>query len=111
MVQLTCALQAQRALAAISVSYPEALTPATTALFSAMWIDLKRIGDANVVAAVLASAVGEKIAKEAMQRAQTKEIKDALIKNTEDAFEAGAFGLPWFEGKYVNYPASSVSLT
>src|ERR1700760_4329312 len=95
----------------ISKSHPEALAPAATALFSAMWVDLKRVGELNVVASVLASAVGEDIAKEAMQQAQTKEIKDALIKNTDEAFEAGAFGLPWFEGKYVNYPASSVSLT
>jgi 2-hydroxychromene-2-carboxylate isomerase len=63
-------------------------------------LQLKRVGEVNVVASVLASAVGEDIAKEAMQQAQTKEIKDALIKNTNEAFEAGAFGLPWFEGKY-----------
>ena len=63
-----------------------------------MWVDLKIVSDAGVVAEVLSSAVGEKIAKEAMQAAQTKEIKDALTNNTQEAFEAGAFGLPWFEG-------------
>lgn len=47
---------------------------------------------------ILSSAVGETIANEALEKAQTKEIKDGLIANTQEAFEAGAFGVPWFEG-------------
>jgi DSBA-like thioredoxin domain len=108
--QLMDPLQAQRALAAIRISHPEVLTPAATALFTAMWVDFKRVSDANVVAAVLASAVGEKISKEAMQAAQTKEIKDALTKNTQEAFAAGAFGLPWFEGECF-YPVFPVHIS
>jgi 2-hydroxychromene-2-carboxylate isomerase len=83
------------------VSHPDALVRATTALYTALWVDLKRVAEADVVASVIASAVGEDIARDAMQKAQTKEIKDLLSKNTQQAFDSGAFGLPWFEGWFI----------
>jgi 2-hydroxychromene-2-carboxylate isomerase len=86
-------------LTAIEISNPELIIKATTALFAAMWVDLKRIGEVEVVRAVLSSAVGEQVAKEAVEGTQLKAVKDRLSRNTQEAFDAGAFGLPWFEGE------------
>jgi 2-hydroxychromene-2-carboxylate isomerase len=85
-------------LTSIAVSHPEKLIPAMMALFEALWIDRKRVGEVEVVTEVLRQIVGEDITREAFNGTQTKEIKDLLTKKTQDAFDSDAFGLPWFEG-------------
>jgi len=46
---------------------------------------------------VLASVVGEDVARDCLRRAQDKEVKDLLTRRTQEAFDTGAFGLPWFQ--------------
>jgi 2-hydroxychromene-2-carboxylate isomerase len=47
--------------------------------------------------------VGEATAKESIEKSGTKDIKDALLKRTDEAFAEGAFGLPWFVGMCLSY--------
>jgi hypothetical protein len=49
---------------------------------------------------VLAPIVGETVARDCLRRAQEKEVKDLLAQRTQEAFDSGAFGLPWFQGAF-----------
>ena len=62
-------------------------------VFHAYWAEDRDIADA----AVLASLVGdEALAREAMARAGSEEVKAALRTNTEEAAARGVFGVPTF---------------
>jgi hypothetical protein len=50
---------------------------------------------------VLASVVGEAVARDCLRRGQEKEVKDMLARRTQEAFDSGAFGLPWFQGACI----------
>lgn len=65
-----------------------------TAVFEAMWTRELDMGQAEVVAEVLAAA-GLPV-ETIMAGAQTPEVKQRLADNTQAAFEAGAFGIPSF---------------
>lgn len=45
---------------------------------------------------VLEQKLGKDVAGEVVKRIGEKEVKSRLIENTNQAFERGAFGLPWF---------------
>jgi 2-hydroxychromene-2-carboxylate isomerase len=47
--------------------------------------------------AILKQALGKDLAEEMVSNAGSKTAKDALMKNTDTAFDDGAFGLPWFQ--------------
>ena len=51
---------------------------------------------------LLATVIGEDEAAKCVQSTAQKEVKDGLIANTNRAFEAGAFGIPWFECENEN---------
>lgn len=55
------------------------------------------IKDAKVLEGLMGSVVGEEVAKRVIGRIGEKEVKDQLVKNTGEAFEKGAFGMPWFQ--------------
>ena len=61
---------------------------AAQTLYQAYWVDNKDIADPEVVASL--------IGKDAVERAGTQEIKDALFQSTNEAVERGAFGAPTF---------------
>ena len=46
--------------------------------------------------ALMGTVVGGDVAERVMARIGEKDVKDQLSENTKKAFEAGAFGLPWF---------------
>lgn len=46
---------------------------------------------------VMAEIVGGDVAERVVKRIGEKDVKDKLGANTQRAFEAGAFGLPWLE--------------
>lgn len=62
------------------------------AVFTAMWVEQKNMGDAGVVAEVL-SAAGL-AAEDILSRAADPDIKAALIASTDAAVERGVFGAP-----------------
>ena len=61
---------------------------AAQTLFKAYWVNNKDITDPEVVASL--------IGKDAVERAGTQEIKDALFQSTDEAVRRGAFGAPTF---------------
>jgi 2-hydroxychromene-2-carboxylate isomerase len=63
------------------------------AVFHHMWITPKKMDDAEVVRAALAESG---LDPALLDRAQAPEVKAALIANTEDAVNRGAFGIPTF---------------
>jgi 2-hydroxychromene-2-carboxylate isomerase len=63
------------------------------AIFHHMWIAPKKMDDAEVVRAALAESG---LDPALLDRAQAPDVKAALIANTEDAVNRGAFGIPTF---------------
>ena len=61
---------------------------AAQTLFQAYWVNNKNIADPEVVISL--------IGKDAVERAATQEIKDALFQSTDEAVRRGAFGAPTF---------------
>lgn len=84
-----------RALAGIQVKCPNQLPAAIDALYEASWVRHDDVTSPDAVSRILASAIGESNARAAMEAVQG-EGKKKLMANTEEAFESGAFGLPWF---------------
>lgn len=64
------------------------------AVFHHMWEDPKKMDEPDIIQAALEESGldGEKT----MARIQDQEVKDRLFKNTEEAVERGAFGIPTF---------------
>lgn len=62
------------------------------AMWQAMWIDGKNMGEVEVIGDVLVSAGLDPAAFAA--RIQEQSVKDGLIANTEEAVKRGAFGAP-----------------
>lgn len=91
------ALQVQRALCAIQMSNPSKLALALDALYEAMWIKHETISKPDVIQSILKAAIGESDAEAAVKGTGDAEVKNRLIQNTDGAFKADAFGLPWFE--------------
>lgn len=53
------------------------------------------------IQAILRTVLGsDEEAVKVIDRTKTDEVKKTLSGNTNKAFEDGAFGLPWFVGKY-----------
>tara|TARA_R110002003_G_scaffold13_3_gene848 strand:- start:10168 stop:10503 length:336 start_codon:yes stop_codon:yes gene_type:complete len=51
--------------------------------------------------AIVSTVVGsDEEAKKVIERTKTDEVKKLLSANTNQAFKDGAFGLPWFVGKF-----------
>jgi len=61
---------------------------AAQTLFQAYWVNNQDIADPEVVVSL--------IGKDAVERAGTQEIKDALFESTDEAVRRGAFGAPTF---------------
>lgn len=80
--------------AALGAKQLECEEPFVNAVYDAIWIDGKNMGDADVVAEVLAANGLD--AKALLELAQAPEIKTALITETEAAVARGVFGAPTF---------------
>jgi 2-hydroxychromene-2-carboxylate isomerase len=51
--------------------------------------------------AIVHTVVGsEEEAKKVVDRTKSEEVKKRLSENTDRSFKEGAFGLPWFVGKF-----------
>ncbi|KAL4910958.1 hypothetical protein BDW74DRAFT_4304 [Aspergillus multicolor] len=88
----------QRALTAISQQAPEKLVTATEAVWQEFWV--KGDGKATqpeVFGPLLEKILGAELAKGVIEAANGPDIKSRLSANTQQAYDSGAFGLPWFE--------------
>ncbi len=68
------------------------LKPYNTAMFEAVWVDQKNMNDPVVIMSVLADAGID--AQEVADAIQTPDVKQALIDDTAEAVDRGAFGVP-----------------
>jgi len=64
------------------------------ALYTAMWVDQKNLGDSDVLAAVLTEAGLD--AEALLAATGDPDVKGELIRSTEEAVARGAFGAPTF---------------
>ncbi|PNS20527.1 2-hydroxychromene-2-carboxylate isomerase [Sphaceloma murrayae] len=84
-----------RALAALEQADPSKLAPAFMELYKAYWVQGQPIDKPDVFGPALEKALGKDEAKKYLDAIATPEAKAHLIKNTEQAVENGAFGMPW----------------
>ncbi|KAL2815577.1 thioredoxin-like protein [Aspergillus cavernicola] len=99
--QLTLAVQ--RALTALSQKVPDQLVPATEAIYQEFWA--KGDGKASQpegFVPILEKVLGQAETKAVLEAANGPDIKARLSANTQQAFDSGAFGLPWFECTNTN---------
>ncbi len=64
------------------------------AVYHSMWEEPRKMDDASVIRSTLEESDIDP--ERILQRVQDQEIKDALLKNTEDAVARGIFGCPTF---------------
>ena len=85
-------LMLMRGAVGVQMKQPELFTPYVDAVFHAMWVEPRNLGDAAEAAAVLAP-LG--LSAEAfMALAGDAEVKTALVAATEEAVARGVFGAP-----------------
>lgn len=92
-------LHVQRFLTALNMSHPELLPKALDALFEALWTEPNEsaLPDPKVFAQVLAKVLPEEVVKDGVARMGSAEVKSELMRCSNQAFDNGAFGLPWFQ--------------
>jgi 2-hydroxychromene-2-carboxylate isomerase len=100
-------LAVQRALCALAIERPSAVPAALDALYHALWVERQPIQNKDVAISILAKGldVSADEAKSLFEKGASTEAKALLAKNTDLAFSEGAFGLPWFVGKYTTFSA------
>jgi 2-hydroxychromene-2-carboxylate isomerase len=76
----------------LQMKQPEAFTRYVDAVFEAMWVQPRNLGDANELGAVLSRAGFDGAAFAAL--VADAEVKAALVANTEEAVARGVFGAP-----------------
>lgn len=89
---------AMRTLCVIQRDHPNKLQAAVAALYTAYWVEGKRIDSAAVVSEALSLVLSPELVHEMMEGAGGYG-KEALTENTKVAVETGCFGLPWFVGE------------
>lgn len=95
-------LTAMRAMAYLNANYEQAhVVKAFDALYQSFWVE----GNGGVAKAdgekgfgvVLKEALPKEVLEDVMANFASKTAKDALVANTDKAFDDGAFGLPWLQ--------------
>ncbi|KAK3950228.1 thioredoxin-like protein [Pseudoneurospora amorphoporcata] len=94
-------LPIQRVLAGIGASSSQSqsqIISALDALYKSYWVNGTPVHEPAHLRSVLSSSLegGEAAADKMLAAAQTAEVKQRLVENTDQAFAEGAFGLPWF---------------
>ncbi|KAH7132085.1 hypothetical protein B0J11DRAFT_520780 [Dendryphion nanum] len=90
-------LQIQRVLESLSLSHPQSLDSAIGLFYQNFWVHFNDPTKPENMLAIVSTIVGsEEEANKVIERSTTKEVKDKLAANTDQAFKDGAFGLPWF---------------
>lgn len=86
----------QRALTSLNLSHPHLLPQALGAFYHAFWVSFAAPQKPENTLSILASVVGDTEAKTVFERSTSAEVKKLLAEKTNEAMDAGAFGLPWF---------------
>jgi 2-hydroxychromene-2-carboxylate isomerase len=79
---------------AVAAEREGVLAPYVEAMFRGMWEEGRKLDDPTVLAAALTDAGLP--AERLLALAQTPEVKERLMANTQAAYEKGAFGIPSF---------------
>jgi 2-hydroxychromene-2-carboxylate isomerase len=85
-------LTLMRGAAGLQMRRPEDFGPFVDAVFQAMWVVPRNLGDAGVLATTLAAAGFETQAF--LDLVADPEVKGSLVANTEEAVARGVFGAP-----------------
>src|SRR5256714_7910333 len=80
--------------AAVAAQFEDVFEKYVEAAFHHMWVEPKKMDDAEVAAKALASSGLD--AARLLARSQDADVKARLIENTQSAVERGAFGSPTF---------------
>ena len=93
-------LTLMRGAAGLQMRQPESFARYVDALFSAMWVAPRDLGDAAVLAAALGEAGFD--AQALMALVNDPDVKARLVANTEEAVARGVFGAPTcFVGEHM----------
>lgn len=85
-------LALMRVVTAINDTQPERLQDLLEALYTAIWVDGKNLGEVEVVSNVLQQAGFDP--QQMLEQTQQPEIKESLIQTTTEAVQRGVFGAP-----------------
>ena len=89
----------QQHFAVLSIIAPEKVEPAVKAMYTQFFVDLETVAETADFMPSFEKVVGKNIAAEVSKKAGSIG-KDMLAKNTEQAIDDEAFGLPWILGMY-----------
>lgn len=92
-------LHLQRTLTALNRSRPDLLPTALDALYAAFWTEPNEssLPDPKTFSRVLSEVLPAEVVTEAMEKMGSDAVKKELVRRSNEAFEDGAFGLPWFQ--------------
>jgi len=90
-------IKAMRAITAMNMTSPEIVERVSIEVWKQIWIHDRDITDEGILMDAFTSAgLSENKAKEFLEMAGAKEVKNKLKENTEEALDAGCFGAPSF---------------
>lgn len=90
-------IKAMRAITAMDMTNPEVVERVSIEVWKQIWIHDRDITDEGILMDAFTSAgLSENKAKEFLEMAGVKEVKNKLKENTEEALDAGCFGAPSF---------------
>ena len=101
-------MQLQRCLAVVATKFPDHLAAAMKAMYKHFFVELKPIVDPDDFMPVLNAVLGPEAAFTVLNQS-AEEGARLLAEQTDEAIEAGAFGLPWVDGKFF-VPCASCHL-
>ncbi|KAJ5929049.1 hypothetical protein N7454_006897 [Penicillium verhagenii] len=94
----TSTIDIQTALCLVAREAPEKLILIIETFYRIFWSEADtKIATPERFFAVLEKELGEEIALSIRNKSTTSDAKTILLENTQQAFDSGAFGLPWFE--------------
>lgn len=92
-------LPIQRVLASISLYHPQSLPGAISLFYQNFWAHYNEPTKPEVMLGIVNTILGnEEDARKVVEKSKSDEVKKKLTADTQKAFSAGAFGLPWFIG-------------
>lgn len=95
-------LPIQRVLTSLSLSHPQSVESAIALFYENFWVHYNEPAKPENTLAIIRTIVGsDEEAQKVLDGAKEEDVKKALAANTDKAFKDGAFGLPWFAGKFL----------
>jgi 2-hydroxychromene-2-carboxylate isomerase len=94
-------IKVQRMLTALSLSAEEEsqlrgeYVSAIQAIYTAFWVQRQSVHALEVFGKVLADVIGKEVVEEMRVRSESSKIRELLWESTREAFQDGAFGIPW----------------